>query len=91
MADEKPKTVEMEALQHHTYNGQEFQVGDTYDLPEDLVHSVTAQGKAARVDRAEVAKAQAKAAQKPSKPVEPMTTTSRSGKALAKPRTRGKK
>lgn len=91
MATDKPETVEVEALQPHTYNGDSYEVGDTYDIAADLVDSVTAQGKAVRVDRAEVAKAQAKAAEKASKPVAPMTTSSRSGKALAKPRGKGRK
>jgi hypothetical protein len=56
MADEKPKTVTVEALQLHTYNGKEYQIGDTYEIDEALVDSVTAQGKAVRTDRAAVAK-----------------------------------
>lgn len=51
MAD-KPATVKVEALQVHSYNGGEYQIGDTYDIAEDLVDSVTAQGKAVRVAQA---------------------------------------
>lgn len=90
MAD-KPQTVEVEALEAHTYNGESYEVGDTYQIAADLVDSVAAQGKAVRVDRADVAKAQRKAAEKASKPVEPMTTTSRSAKALAKPKGKGRR
>jgi hypothetical protein len=86
MADkvEKPKTVTMEALQWHTYNGKAYSIGDTYELEESLVDSVTFQGRAARADRDEVAKQQAKDAERArkeaSKPVEPMTTDSFKGK-----------
>ena len=76
--DEAPKTVTMESIQWHTYDGKDHPVGDTYELPVDLVDSVTAQGKAVRVDRVEHAKRQAddaeKARQAKSAPVEPMTT-----------------
>lgn len=58
------KMVQMEALQYHTYNGEAYEVGDTYDLPENLVDSVTLQGKAARTDRVEVARASRQAAEK---------------------------
>lgn len=90
MADDKPKTVKVEALQAHSYAGNNYEVGDTYDIDAQLVDSVTFQGKAVRVDRAEVAKAEKKAAAKRSTAVEPMTT-SRSGKALAKPKASKKK
>lgn len=83
MADEKPKTVTVEALQWHTYNGKEYAVGAKYEIDEALADSVAAQGKAVRVDRVAVAKAQDKAAAKSTK-VEPMTTTSKSGRAMAK-------
>jgi hypothetical protein len=53
---EKPKTVTVEALQWHTYDGKEYAVGDTYEIDEALADSVAAQGKAIRTDRAEVAK-----------------------------------
>ena len=90
MATEKPKTVTMEALEYHTYNGGEYNVGDTYELAEDLVDSVTLQGKAVRTDRVERAREATKAAEKAAKQrgstaVEPMSTK-RGGKALAKTR-----
>lgn len=62
MADEKPTTVTVEALQPHSYQGQDYEIGDTYDIAADVADSVAAQGKAVRVDRAAVAKASAKAA-----------------------------
>lgn len=86
MADEqKPKTVKVEALQIHSYNGKEYQVGDTYEIAADLADSVAAQGKAVRTDRAEVAKQQADAAakqraEKGDTSVQPMTTGDLSGK-----------
>jgi hypothetical protein len=53
-------------------------VGDTYEIAEDLVDSVTAQGKAARTDRVAYYKEQAdaseRARQERAHPVEPMTT-----------------
>jgi hypothetical protein len=76
-ADNKPKTVTMESIQWHTHAGEAHPVGDTYELPEDLVDSVQAQGKAIRTDRVEHAQRQADAAkqqQQGSHPVEPMTT-----------------
>lgn len=73
---DKPKTVKVEALEYHTYDGNEYQIGDTYDIDEALADSVAAQGKAVRVDRAAVAKAATKAAAK-STPVKPMTTKGR--------------
>lgn len=76
--DQKPEMVTMEALQWHTYNGQAYAIGETYELPADLVDSLTAQGKAVRADRVEHAKRQADAAeetrQAQSQPVSPMTT-----------------
>ena len=47
MADEKVKVT---AAQWHTYDGKEYDVGDTYDLPADLVASLAAQGKAFAID-----------------------------------------
>lgn len=66
MAD-KPKTVPVEALQAHTYDGKEYQVGDTYDIDEQYADSVAVQGKAVRTDRDKVAKYAAKAAEKTQK------------------------
>ncbi len=59
MAD-KPETVTVEALEYHTYDGKEYQVGDTYAIDAQYVDSVASQGKAVRVDRVKVAKAAAK-------------------------------
>ncbi len=56
MADEKPKMVKVEALQAHTFNGQSYEVGDSYDIDEQYIESVAVQGKAVRVDRVAVAK-----------------------------------
>lgn len=86
MAD--AKGIKVEALKYHTYNGKEYQVGDTYDFfpvnepsgpsADDQVASLQATGFAARVDRADVAKAQRQTAEKAAKQrataVAPMTT-----------------
>jgi hypothetical protein len=56
MSDEKPKKVTVEAIKYHTHAGEEYQVGDTYDVDEDAVASLQAQGMAIRTDRAAVAK-----------------------------------
>jgi hypothetical protein len=61
MADEKPKTVKVESIEWHTYEGKEYPVGATYDIDEQLVDSVQAQGKAVPVDRVSRAKAAEKA------------------------------
>jgi hypothetical protein len=75
MAD-KPQTVKVEALKYHTTAGKEYQVGDTYDVPEDAVDNLVFQGMAVRTDRVEQAKAAGKAAEKAAKArstaVEPM-------------------
>lgn len=55
MAD-KTGTVTVTALQHHSYDGTDYEPGDTYDIDETLVASVAAQGKAAPSDPAAVAK-----------------------------------
>ena len=84
---DKPKTVKVEALKYHTTAGTAYEVGDTYEVPEAGVDNLVNQGMAVRVDRAAVAKQQAADAKKTRKTaVEPMSTTSRSGRALAKPR-----
>jgi hypothetical protein len=64
--DPKSDTVEVEALQVHTYNGKEYQVGDTYDIEAQYADSVAAQGKAIRTDRVEKAQADAKASERTS-------------------------
>jgi hypothetical protein len=58
----KPKTVTVEALEAHSYNGENYDVGDTYELDEQLVDSLRIQGKAVRADRVQQAKTAAKAA-----------------------------
>jgi len=56
MADDKPKKVTVEAIKFHTHDGEEYQVGDTYDVDEAAVESLQVQGMAIRTDRAAVAK-----------------------------------
>jgi hypothetical protein len=65
MADEKPTTVKVKALQEHTAFGKAYKVGDTYEIDEAFADSVVVQGKAVRVD------APAAAPAKPSQPVKP--------------------
>lgn len=88
MADDT-KTVTVEALQAHSYNGEHYAIGDTYEIEESLVDSVAAQGKAVRKDRVSHAKQQADDAEKARKaashPVEPLTTDN-SGLAPSKPK-----
>jgi len=60
MAD---KCVTVEALKIHTYNGKEYQVGDTYEFPEEHADGLAAGGFAVRTDRV----AHAKQAAKPAK------------------------
>ena len=57
MAD-KPETVNVQAAQYHTYDGKEYQIGDTYAAPADLVDSLAAQGKAFRTEAPKAAKAE---------------------------------
>lgn len=71
MADEKPKKVTVEALKFHSTAGTEYQVGDTYEVEESAVDNLVNLGMAARVDRVDVAKAQAKAAEKPARAAKP--------------------
>lgn len=74
MADEKPNMVSVEALQDHTAFGKAYKAGDHYEIPEQFLESVVAQGKAKRVGEAP------KPAAKPSQPVQPMTTDDFKGK-----------
>jgi hypothetical protein len=67
MPDEKPKTVTVEAIQPHSYQGKDYEVGDTYDIEEQYADSVASQGKAVRTDRVARAKAEKKAGTKPAK------------------------
>jgi hypothetical protein len=59
--------VKVEAIKFHTNAGEEYQVGDTYDVEESAVDNLAAQGMALRTDRAAVAK-KAAAPAKPAKP-----------------------
>jgi hypothetical protein len=47
MADEK-KTVTVESLEWHTYDGKEYPIGATYEIDEQFADSVVFQGKAKR-------------------------------------------
>lgn len=81
MAD-TPKTVKVRALQAHSYNGKNYDVGDTYDLDAQLLDSLRIQGKAESADTPHPPAA------KPSKPVEPMTmkATAKRARLTAKPK-----
>ena len=75
--------VKVESIKYHTTDGKEYPVGATYTVDESAVDNLVAQGMALRVDRADVAKAQAAAAEKAAKArakdstaVAPMTTES---------------
>jgi hypothetical protein len=48
MSDEhpKPKTVKVEAVQHHTSFGKSYEPGDTYEIDEAFLATVIIQGKA---------------------------------------------
>lgn len=48
---EKTTRVSVHALQVHTYDGREYQPGDTYDIDEQVAESVEVQGKALRLDQ----------------------------------------
>ena len=94
--------VKVESIKYHTTDGKEYPVGATYSVDESAVENLAIQGMAVRVDRAEVAKQQAAAADKAAKArarggstkVEPMTTDSvgitpkRTARALKAPRAR---
>jgi hypothetical protein len=59
--------VKVESIKYHTTAGKEYPVGATYSVDESSVENLVNQGMALRVDRAEVAKAQAKDAEKAAK------------------------
>lgn len=71
---DKAQAIKVEALKAHTYNGQSYEVGDTYDFypstdPSGIsadaqAESLANTGFAVRVDRVKVAKEQSKAAAK---------------------------
>jgi len=48
MSDPTPATVTMHALQRHTYHGQTYDVGTTFEADAGDVESIEVQGKAAR-------------------------------------------
>ena len=52
MADEKPQTVTMTALQLHTYHGKEYKPGATYQADEGDVTTIEVQGKGVRAEAA---------------------------------------
>jgi hypothetical protein len=61
MVDEKKKTqgITIEAVQPHTYRGESYDIGDTYDVVDEATaESIVAQGKGRRAD-AHTAKAPA--------------------------------
>jgi uncharacterized Zn finger protein len=60
MADAKPTKVTVEAINYHTNAGEEYQVGDTYEVDEAAVDNLAIQRMAIRVDRTAVAKKAAK-------------------------------
>ncbi len=64
MADEKPPTVTVEALQFHTYNGKAYDAGDIYDVDPVLVDTLGVQGKAKPVEVVAYSKRAGKAAAK---------------------------
>ena len=85
MADNKPKKVTVEALKYHTNAGEEYQVGDTYEVEESAVDNLVHQGMAVRTDRVEVAEKAERDAEKARKaashPVEPIGTDDMKPKA----------
>jgi hypothetical protein len=76
--------VKVESIKYHTTDGKEYPVGATYSVDESAVDNLVTQGMAIRVDRVDVAKRDAAAADKTVKArakasstaVEPMTTDS---------------
>jgi hypothetical protein len=45
------KKVMVRATAYHTYQGKEYNVGDTYEIEEQHVDTVVTQGKAVRADQ----------------------------------------
>ena len=43
--DEKPKTVQMTAVQAHSYHGKNYEPGDHYEADEGDVTTIQVQGK----------------------------------------------
>jgi len=46
--DAKPKTVTVESIALHTYEGKTYPVGATYEIDEQYADSIVAQKKAVR-------------------------------------------
>ena len=65
--------AKLEAIQYHTYNGTEYQAGDTYEGDEAYADNVCAQGKTKRVD---VPAEKSRKTKDASTAVEPMTSES---------------
>ena len=63
--EEKPKTVQITATQAHSYHGEDYDIGDTYDADESDVTTIQVQGKGYPSDPKSLAKAQEKAAKAP--------------------------
>jgi hypothetical protein len=64
MAEPKAKKITMTALKYHTHAGKEHQAGDTYDVDEDQVANLSAQGMAKPSDEVESEAKDAKASAK---------------------------
>lgn len=47
----EPRTVTMDVLRDGSFNGETYRVGDTAEVPEDLVETLTLSGFGARADR----------------------------------------
>jgi hypothetical protein len=67
MAEVKPMMVTVEAIAPHSNAGESYDVGDTYEVPEEAVDNLGHLGMAIRVDRVGRAKAKAKPAAKAAK------------------------
>jgi hypothetical protein len=52
------KKVMVRATAYHTYQGKEYNVGDTYEIEEQHVDTVVTQGKAVRADQGQPGQAQ---------------------------------
>lgn len=72
MADTQ-KMVTVEALKLHTYNGKTYNVGDTYEFPDEHADGLVVGGFAVRVDRV----AHAKQAATPAPAAKAKTSTKR--------------
>jgi hypothetical protein len=82
-------TVTVQAIEPHSYNGQDYAVGATYEIAADLADSVVAQKKAVRVARAAAATPHAPAARGAYRTT--AATATRTTALRAKPKTTKKK